>query len=217
MDQELSPIHPGEVLLDDFLKSLGLTQYRVAHDIGVTSIRISQIVKAQRSILVDTAMRLARYFGTSAAVRLRIAILLLMAVFCVAFTSCVPLPSVGMYLSTATPAINRDQAIEIAIGGCKIPHLVLVGEPTNIRTKLMTLAQADEQTRAAGETTNYDIPMDTLVWMVQMDGNLQLVGGPAPPVSPDGRYNTPTPAQPFWGTCTAVLDAITGRLIFIRG
>ena len=71
-DKSLSPIHPGEVLLEDFMKPLGLTQYRLAHDIGVTPIRISQIVNGERSITVDTAMRLARYFGTSAAVWLRL-------------------------------------------------------------------------------------------------------------------------------------------------
>ncbi|MGD0613470.1 MAG: HigA family addiction module antitoxin [Anaerolineales bacterium] len=72
MDKTLSPIHPGEVLREDFMKPLGLSQYRLAHDIGVTPIRISQIVNGQRSITVDTAMRLARYFGTSAAVWLRL-------------------------------------------------------------------------------------------------------------------------------------------------
>ena len=72
MDKSLSPIHPGEVLLEDFMKPLGLTQYRLAQDIGVTPIRISQIVNGERSITVDTAMRLARYFGTSAAVWLRL-------------------------------------------------------------------------------------------------------------------------------------------------
>jgi addiction module HigA family antidote len=66
MDKELSPIHPGEVLLEDFLKPLGLSQYRLAKDIGVTPIRISQIINGKRSITVDTAMRFARYFGTSA-------------------------------------------------------------------------------------------------------------------------------------------------------
>ena len=71
MDNILSPIHPGEVLYEDFMKPLGLTQYRLAHDIGVTPIRISQIVNGHRAISVDTAMRLARYFGTSAAVWLR--------------------------------------------------------------------------------------------------------------------------------------------------
>jgi antitoxin HigA-1 len=72
MDDILSPIHPGEVLLEDFMKPLGLSQYRLAKDLGVTPIRISQIVNGQRSISVDTAMRLARYFGTSAAVWLRL-------------------------------------------------------------------------------------------------------------------------------------------------
>ena len=72
MDNTLTPIHPGEVLLEDFMKPLGLTQYRLAHDIGVTPIRISQIVNGQRAISVDTAMRLARYFSTSAAVWLRL-------------------------------------------------------------------------------------------------------------------------------------------------
>lgn len=72
MDKSLSPIHPGEVLLEDFMKPLGLTQYRLARDLGVTPIRISQIVNGERSITVDTAMRLARYFGTSAAVWLRL-------------------------------------------------------------------------------------------------------------------------------------------------
>jgi addiction module HigA family antidote len=72
MDDTLSPIHPGEILLEDFLKPLNLSQYRLAHDIGVTPIRISQIVNGKRAITIDTAMRLARYFGTSAAVWLRL-------------------------------------------------------------------------------------------------------------------------------------------------
>ena len=71
-DETLSPIHPGEVLREEFMKPFGLTQYRLAHDIGVAPIRISQIVNGQRAITVDTALRLARYFGTSAAVWLRL-------------------------------------------------------------------------------------------------------------------------------------------------
>lgn len=70
--EKLSPVHPGEVLLEDFMKPLGLSQYRVAKDIGVPPLRISQIVRGQRSITADTALRLARYFGTSAAVWLRL-------------------------------------------------------------------------------------------------------------------------------------------------
>jgi len=70
--ERLPPVHPGEVLLEDFMKPLGLTQYRVAKDIGVPALRISQIVRGQRAITADTALRLARYFGTSAAVWLRL-------------------------------------------------------------------------------------------------------------------------------------------------
>lgn len=68
----LPPIHPGEVLLEDFMKPLGLSAYRVAKDIGVSTLRISQIVRGERSITADTAMRLARYFSTSAAVWVRL-------------------------------------------------------------------------------------------------------------------------------------------------
>ena len=68
----LAPIHPGKVLLEDFIKPFGLSQYRVAKDIGVPALRTSQIVRGRRSITADTALRLARYFGTSAAVWLRL-------------------------------------------------------------------------------------------------------------------------------------------------
>jgi antitoxin HigA-1 len=67
----LPPVHPGEVLLEDFMKPLGLSRYRVAKDIGVSALRVSEIVRGRRAISVDTAMRLARYFGTSAGVWLR--------------------------------------------------------------------------------------------------------------------------------------------------
>ena len=68
----LPPVHPGDVLLEDFMKPLGLSQYRVALDIGVPAIRISQIVHGKRAITVDTALRLARYFGTSPGIWLRL-------------------------------------------------------------------------------------------------------------------------------------------------
>ena len=69
--KKLPPVHPGEVLLEDFMKPHGLTSYRVAKDIGVPALRINQIVKGERGISADTALRLARYFGTSAAVWVR--------------------------------------------------------------------------------------------------------------------------------------------------
>ncbi|OIO87677.1 MAG: addiction module antidote protein, HigA family [Anaerolineae bacterium CG2_30_64_16] len=70
--ERLPPVHPGEVLLEDFMKPLGLSQYRVAKDIGVSSLRISQIVHGKRSVTADTALRLARYFGTGPTVWLRL-------------------------------------------------------------------------------------------------------------------------------------------------
>jgi addiction module HigA family antidote len=63
---DFSPIHPGEVLREDFLKPLGLSQYALAKALDVPQIRVSQIVNARRAITPDTALRLARYFGTSA-------------------------------------------------------------------------------------------------------------------------------------------------------
>jgi len=65
-DQKLPPIHPGEILLEEFLKPLGLSQYRLAHDIGVPPRRINEIVHGKRAITANTALRLARYFGTTA-------------------------------------------------------------------------------------------------------------------------------------------------------
>jgi addiction module HigA family antidote len=62
-ERKLPPIHPGEILLEDFLKPMHLSQYRVAKDISVPSRRINEIVLGQRSISPDTALRLARYFG----------------------------------------------------------------------------------------------------------------------------------------------------------
>jgi addiction module HigA family antidote len=63
--RKLRPIHPGEILAEDFLTPLGLSQYRVAQDISVPPRRINEIVHGKRSVSADTALRLARYFGTS--------------------------------------------------------------------------------------------------------------------------------------------------------
>ena len=59
------PIHPGEILLEDFLKPLGLSQYRMAHDLGVPPRRINEIVHGKRAVTTDTALRLGRYLGTT--------------------------------------------------------------------------------------------------------------------------------------------------------
>jgi len=63
--KRLPPIHPGEILLEEFLKPLGLSQYRVSKDIAVSPRRINEIVHGIRSITANTALRLSRYFGTS--------------------------------------------------------------------------------------------------------------------------------------------------------
>lgn len=64
-EERLHPVHPGEVLLEEFLKPMGLSQNRLALDIGVPPRRINEIVLKRRRVTADTALRLARYFGTS--------------------------------------------------------------------------------------------------------------------------------------------------------
>jgi len=64
-EEKLHPVHPGEVLLEEFLKPMNLSQNRIALDIGVPPRRINEIVLEKRRITADTALRLARYFGTS--------------------------------------------------------------------------------------------------------------------------------------------------------
>ena len=60
-----APVHPGEILLTEFLEPLGISQYRLAKDISVSARRINEIVHGIRAITADTALRLSRYFGTS--------------------------------------------------------------------------------------------------------------------------------------------------------
>lgn len=64
-NKKIDPIHPGEILAEEFLAQLGITQYRLAKDIHVPARRINEIVHGTRSISADTALRLGRYFGTS--------------------------------------------------------------------------------------------------------------------------------------------------------
>ena len=65
MSDKLNPVHPGEVLLEEFLKPMNLSQNRLAIDIGVDARRINEIVLGGRSVTADTALRLSRYFGVS--------------------------------------------------------------------------------------------------------------------------------------------------------
>jgi len=66
IEKKFAPVHPGEVLLEEFLKPMGISQYRLAKDIGVHPRRINEIVHGKRSITANTALRLSRYFGMSA-------------------------------------------------------------------------------------------------------------------------------------------------------
>ena len=63
--KKLPPIHPGEILLEEFLKPLGISQYRLTKDINVPARRINEIIHGKRAITPDTALRLSRYFSLS--------------------------------------------------------------------------------------------------------------------------------------------------------
>lgn len=63
--KKLKAIHPGKILIKEFMEPLGISQYKLAKDIGVPVTRINQIVKSKRSLTVDTCIRLGTYFGTS--------------------------------------------------------------------------------------------------------------------------------------------------------
>src|ERR1700730_17470960 len=63
--RKMSPVHPGEILREEFLEPLGISQYRVAKEVSVPPRRINEIVQGKQAVSADTALRLARYFGTS--------------------------------------------------------------------------------------------------------------------------------------------------------
>jgi len=66
MPKKMKPIHPGEILNEEFLQPLGVSQYRLAKDVSVPARRINEIVHGKRALSADTALRLSRFFGTSA-------------------------------------------------------------------------------------------------------------------------------------------------------
>jgi len=66
MSKKMQPIHPGEILLEEFLKPFGISQYKVSKDINVPARRINEIVHGNRAITADTALRLGKFFGNSA-------------------------------------------------------------------------------------------------------------------------------------------------------
>ena len=65
MEQKIAPVYPGEILSEEFLKPIGITEYRLAKEILVPPRRINEIVHGKRSLTADTALRLAKFFGTS--------------------------------------------------------------------------------------------------------------------------------------------------------
>ena len=71
-EDKLDPIHPGEILLEEFLNPMGISQYRLAKDISVPPRRINEIVHGKRGVSADTALRLERYFGLSEGFWLRL-------------------------------------------------------------------------------------------------------------------------------------------------
>jgi len=71
-EEKLDPIHPGEILLEEFLKPMEISQYRLAKDIGVPPRRINEIVHGKRGVSADTALRLERFFGLSEGFWLRL-------------------------------------------------------------------------------------------------------------------------------------------------
>ncbi|WP_428770630.1 HigA family addiction module antitoxin [Treponema sp. HNW] len=66
MEKRISPIHPGEILREDFLIPMNISAYRLAKDTFIDQTRISEIIKGKRSVTIDTALRFSEYFGTSA-------------------------------------------------------------------------------------------------------------------------------------------------------
>ena len=65
MSKKIKPIHPGEILLEEFLNPFGVSQYRIAKEIGVSPMRINEIVHGSRAITANTALRLGKYFSVS--------------------------------------------------------------------------------------------------------------------------------------------------------
>ena len=72
MKRDFAPVHPGEILSEEFLEPMSVSQYQLAKSIGVPALRISQIVRGKRAVTADTALRLSRYFGLNDSYWLRL-------------------------------------------------------------------------------------------------------------------------------------------------
>ena len=125
--------------------------------------------------------------------------------------ACTVTPPPTTAIPTVVVAISSQKAIALATEACRIPHLVLVGEPTAAKATLMTLAEADTIVRTSGEQTSYPIPMNANVWLALIDGQFQLIGGP-----PSAAGAQPTAPPPWAGVCQVILDANTGAALVVR-
>lgn len=97
--------------------------------------------------------------------------------------------------------VSKERALSIATTECRKGHLVLQGEPTSADAVQMTLAQADEAVRVAGQKTNYDVPMSTTVWLVKIGGTFEVIGGPPLP-----NRASATPIPPGSGICQVIVE-----------
>lgn len=120
----------------------------------------------------------------------------------IALAGCSAVTSTPTVTAIATPAVSRDKAIELATAECKKGHLVLVGNPATAEAALMTLGEADAAVRSAGETTNYGLPAASKVWLVQLTGSFQVIGGP------QGLLGaSPTTSPPQTRFCKVIVEA----------
>jgi len=120
---------------------------------------------------------------------------------------CASLPGGAAPTATPVTAISRERAIEIGTQMCQTKDMVLVSAPRNIQAQLVTLNQGRPTPPPGITVTTASRPGAGLAWQVQLDGQLQLIGGPEAP------NVTAAPPTPFAGTCTALLDAATGEWI----
>lgn len=142
----------------------------------------------------------------------RLANVICFAVLLTSSVACTGMPPLReSTIPTVVVAISSQKAIALATEACRIPHLVLVGEPTAAKATLMTLAEADETIRTSGEQTSYPIPMNAKVWLALIDGQFQLIGGPPPAAGVQ-----PTSPPPWVGVCQVIVDADTGAALVVR-
>ncbi len=118
----------------------------------------------------------------------------------------------GTAAPTATPTtpVTRERAIDLATHGCWDFHLALVGAPRNIRAQLVTLAEANQLTSSGGALTDPGLSPGSLVWLVQMDGHAQIVGGVNPT---PGGLDLPATPRSIEATCAISIDAQTGNVV----